>query len=861
MTVACAILDRFNPLRGLMLISVLIVFPMSFALAWPDATSAAEGESLESMGSDPSTYFAVRYFSLTKGRRLLLFSADQLQSASLRSNDTSVVSTDGGAVIGRKVGHVTIYALRKDLSTLVDSCEVTVVPWIAGITNMNSELLINNALLGAMSGDTMFVYGQGGSLGWKTWYKTTVGASSHLEPILTIESDGTFPYDPEQILPTPWGQIVLGKRYSLNSPRAIYKRNFDSPSFRVVYDKFPLFGDTPTYSYVMQNGWSYDKKGNIYLGEYNSDDVNLPAYRIKIFKSSDRGETWDSIFTFAPRNIAGLSGGVRHVHAAQVDPFTQDVWICTGDDLDQPRIYYHRNQLLPDSTGHVSLSLLAHGSQDFRVVSMAFTERYIYWFTDAPNSLQKIFRIRRSSNYPSFGPEVSAPELQIVSELPDKAFRHNIEVQTPEGRMFVVGTSYENVARYGNSFRELDPWPRVFALKEYPDGSVMTQEVFAPRSNGYTALYEPVGQDSHGDVYFWSNYISESAVCAIYKGSFEWKDFDTLQVRAPQLVNTYLSHVGVTVSANCKVNTTLFIHESTPTTATVPENVHAILPRSWKLEYLDGCLDSMQVAVDLNKVLDYTLSDSIVVLVRFGVNDTVWHSVNSGQSSSQIITGIISGSCSEFALGLIGPPIQVSPDHLSFGEVVPKDGVVRRFSIEANKTKSVRIQSLKTKTSAFRVLGSTPALLQNDRDTLWVSIEFSPPSPGRYLDTLEIETDFSPTPYRISLSGDGDTGLGVPTNESIPRSYSLSTNYPNPFNPSTSIRVGLPEESIVLVQVFDNTGRLIATVFNGKLSAGITQLSWIPSRQSSGVYIIRLRANSTQSNRSFWQSRKMILLR
>ncbi|MEX2362082.1 MAG: T9SS type A sorting domain-containing protein, partial [Balneolaceae bacterium] len=71
-------------------------------------------------------------------------------------------------------------------------------------------------------------------------------------------------------------------------------------------------------------------------------------------------------------------------------------------------------------------------------------------------------------------------------------------------------------------------------------------------------------------------------------------------------------------------------------------------------------------------------------------------------------------------------------------------------------------------------------------------------------------------------------------------------NYPNPFNPSTAISYELPEASDVTLQVYDMTGRQIATLINREAkSAGRHTVQFDAGRLSSGVYIYRMKAGNT----------------
>jgi hypothetical protein len=78
----------------------------------------------------------------------------------------------------------------------------------------------------------------------------------------------------------------------------------------------------------------------------------------------------------------------------------------------------------------------------------------------------------------------------------------------------------------------------------------------------------------------------------------------------------------------------------------------------------------------------------------------------------------------------------------------------------------------------------------------------------------------------------------------VVKEYKLHNNYPNPFNPSTSIRFDIVETSIVTLKVYNSLGQFITELENGKLAAGRYVRSFDISNLSSGVYFYKLTANN-----------------
>jgi hypothetical protein len=95
--------------------------------------------------------------------------------------------------------------------------------------------------------------------------------------------------------------------------------------------------------------------------------------------------------------------------------------------------------------------------------------------------------------------------------------------------------------------------------------------------------------------------------------------------------------------------------------------------------------------------------------------------------------------------------------------------------------------------------------------------------------------------FKIRISSTIQTS--VFEDDTKPDVTELKQNYPNPFNPSTTIPVSISEFQKVKVDVYDMTGRLVRSVFNGTLPTGNHALSVNLEDLASGVYMYRLQTN------------------
>jgi|WetSurMetagenome_2_1015567.scaffolds.fasta_scaffold04994_4 hypothetical protein len=96
-----------------------------------------------------------------------------------------------------------------------------------------------------------------------------------------------------------------------------------------------------------------------------------------------------------------------------------------------------------------------------------------------------------------------------------------------------------------------------------------------------------------------------------------------------------------------------------------------------------------------------------------------------------------------------------------------------------------------------------------------------------------------------------------------PKEFKLEQNFPNPFNPTTTIQYQLPQDAKVILKVYDILGGEVATLVNEVQEAGYKEVRLTALNLASGIYIYQLIADnpSTSSGQGFISSKKMILLK
>ncbi len=101
----------------------------------------------------------------------------------------------------------------------------------------------------------------------------------------------------------------------------------------------------------------------------------------------------------------------------------------------------------------------------------------------------------------------------------------------------------------------------------------------------------------------------------------------------------------------------------------------------------------------------------------------------------------------------------------------------------------------------------------------------------------------------------GTTWIEEPPQRSIPQSFTMHPNYPNPFNSSTTISYSLPKSGNIDLKVFDLQGREVRSLYQGFQRAGNYKLNFEGKNLSSGTYFVRMKAGESV------RTQKVVLLK
>ncbi|MEN8191408.1 MAG: T9SS type A sorting domain-containing protein [Bacteroidota bacterium] len=171
-------------------------------------------------------------------------------------------------------------------------------------------------------------------------------------------------------------------------------------------------------------------------------------------------------------------------------------------------------------------------------------------------------------------------------------------------------------------------------------------------------------------------------------------------------------------------------------------------------------------------------------------------------------------------------------------------------------------------TAQYIVVERMAANLENDG---FVVIDTIDANRTTYLDS-NIESDITYT-YRIhainrdSFSEYSDSASilmsvkDIEAAENLPKDFKLQQNYPNPFNPQTTISYAVKEDSNIKIIVYSLLGEKIATLIDESQNAGKYEIIWNAGNYPSGIYVYIMTAESTVTDHTFQNVKKMILLK
>jgi hypothetical protein len=127
-------------------------------------------------------------------------------------------------------------------------------------------------------------------------------------------------------------------------------------------------------------GCCHDQRGTFYYGEYWGTRASVSA---RIWRWRRGMVRWEKFYGFP-------AGSIRHIHSLSFDPFSERIWVTTGDRDVESLIGYFEGE-----REDRQLTVIASGSQRARAVSLMFTPEHVCWGSDAQDHANRMYRWSR----------------------------------------------------------------------------------------------------------------------------------------------------------------------------------------------------------------------------------------------------------------------------------------------------------------------------------------------------------------------------------------------------------------------------------------------------------------------------------
>jgi len=443
-------------------------------------------------------------------------------------------------------------AIRNLNNNKTDTCYISVVPWVANLSELKILKKIDEryAVLGKTEDTLLVVYKN-------KLYKTGEDFKS-LIYLSDFELKSTDYY---------WG--------FLRTPAGSFIRNEKDIYYSSDEKKWSL--DYTTKGRGVRNSFTYtfdsiSQTTHIFTHDYSV--TGQDTFPHSVYRKSVSPETithWEKIFTFYSKDQwavdKSLFPSCRHIHTIVNDPYTGHLWIGTGDYNQHSHIFYSDDN--GTTWNHVGM-----GSQEWRVLSIWFTDKYVYWSMDTYVPPQKIYRVSReiySKNgyWPDMTPKLTEGTLKsnvkyLIAAITESNYYYKLGYRLGDivlGNKNVVvsdSNTFYSLNDFVYDYRELvanlpnnalwayaiandqrgdavtllssngegqaiDNRPRVFGIKELIDGSVDVQELLSTNNakSVYSQFY-PFEQDGLGNMYFQTLYMNTYTAQGMIQTQLNW---------------------------------------------------------------------------------------------------------------------------------------------------------------------------------------------------------------------------------------------------------------------------------------------------------------------------------------------------
>tara|TARA_B100000745_G_scaffold100261_1_gene63954 strand:+ start:101 stop:1810 length:1710 start_codon:yes stop_codon:yes gene_type:complete len=208
---------------------------------------------------------------------------------------------------------------------------------------------------------------------------------------------------------------------------------------------------------------------------------------------------------------------------------------------------------------------------------------------------------------------------------------------------------------------------------------------------------------------------------------------------------------------------------------------------------------------------------------------------------------------------ILSPKISVDPIYLTFDTTAAGSSSLKLLTIYNTGNATLTISNISSTESVFST-NLTSYDIQSGYSQM-VQVAFTPTEPIIYSSNFfVISNDSEMDTLIVPVSGVGIMLARIELDAQLPHILVLYPNYPNPFNPVTTLRYDLPEQTHVNITVYDMLGRQVKTLINHTQDAGYRSVIWNAINDygkpvSAGIYLYQIQAGE------YISTKKMVLLK
>ena len=208
---------------------------------------------------------------------------------------------------------------------------------------------------------------------------------------------------------------------------------------------------------------------------------------------------------------------------------------------------------------------------------------------------------------------------------------------------------------------------------------------------------------------------------------------------------------------------------------------------------------------------------------------------------------------------ILAPEIFVDPMSLTFDTTAAGSSNLKLLTIYNTGNATLTISNISSTESVFST-NLTSYDIQSGYSQM-VQVAFTPTEPIIYSSNFfVISNDSEMDTLIVPVSGVGIMLARIELDAQLPHILVLYPNYPNPFNPVTTLRYDLPEQTHVNITVYDMLGRQVKTLINHTQDAGYRSVIWNAINDygkpvSAGIYLYQIQAGE------YISTKKMVLLK